>query len=88
MLRVPRGRPPEVSDDRLLAELLLQPDRAVYSGEIANHVDVGQESVRQRLRTLEDDGLVQIDELESHNIYRLTPEGYEHVSSVVRAALS
>jgi predicted ArsR family transcriptional regulator len=83
-----RGRKPTVSDDRLLLEILLQPDRAVYSGEVADNVDIGQEAVRKRFRSLEEDGLVEVTELESHNIYRITEDGYEQLAKSLRDTIS
>lgn len=82
-----RGRNPSVSRDRVLAELLLHPDSAVFSDSIAENVPVGRERVRQILRELEDDGYVDIEEISGSNVYRLTESGYERVAKTIRSEI-
>jgi DNA-binding IscR family transcriptional regulator len=83
-----RGQPPKVTENRILLEILLQPDRAVFSGEIADNVDVSRERVRQLLRGLSDNGLVEITDAGNQNVYRLTDDGYAQLADVLRAKIS
>jgi DNA-binding IscR family transcriptional regulator len=83
-----RGQPPKVTENRILLEILLQPDRAVFSGEIADNVDVSRERVRQLLRGLSDNGLVEITDAGNQNVYRLTDDGYAQLADVLRTKIS
>lgn len=83
-----RGRPSKITDTRLLIELLLYPDRGVFTSEIAKSVDVSPQTVRERMRSLEDDGLVDIQDLDAGSLYRLTDDGVEHISTVLRDEFS
>jgi Mn-dependent DtxR family transcriptional regulator len=79
-----RGRNPSVTSDRLLVELLLHRDRAAFSSEIADRVPVGQERVRQILKELSEQGLVRVDNVSGTNVYRLTDDGFDEVSTLLR----
>ena len=82
-----RGRPAKVSDDRFLIELLVRPDRAVFTSEIAKDLPVEAQTVRERMRGLEEDGLVEVQELDGGNLYRLTDSGIEHISTLLRSEI-
>lgn len=82
-----RGRTPAVTRERILLEILLEPDRAVFPSEIAANVDVGAERVRQLCRDLSDDGLISVEQLPNGNIYRLTDAGLERLAPLLREAV-
>jgi len=83
-----RGRKASASDERILLELLLQPDRAVFTAEIADQLPIDKERVRQKMEEFsEEEGWVHIDEVSGRNLYRMTSRGNEHLSSVLRNAI-
>jgi len=79
-----RGRPQAVSDERLLIELLIYPDRGVFTSELADHLDVSNQTIRDRMRELEDRGHVEISELDAGNLYRLNSDGMAYVRQLLR----
>jgi predicted transcriptional regulator len=79
-----RGRPRAVSDDRVLIELLLYHDRAVFTSEVADVCNVTPQTIRERMSDLADDGYVDITELDSGNLYRLTENGYDYLRELLR----
>lgn len=82
---MPRGRPQSVDDDRLLIELLIHPDRAVFTPEIATAVDVTNQTIRERMDQLESEGLVEIQELSGNNLYRLSEDGMAYLRELLRS---
>jgi len=76
-----------VTRKRILLEILLEPDRAVFPSEIAANVDVGTERVRQLCRDLADDGLISVEQLPNGNIYRLTDSGLARLAPQLRDAV-
>jgi len=79
-----RGRPSKVSDERLLIELLLHPDRAVFTSQISDKLPVSSQTVRDRMDTLAEQSWVEIEELDGGNLYRLTDDGLCHVATLLR----
>jgi len=79
-----RGRDPSVSRTRVLVELLLHPDRAIYTGEVAEQLLVGTERTRQLLGDLEADGLIAITDVRGRNVHRLTDDGLDNLRSELR----
>jgi len=83
-----RGRDPSVSQTRVLLELLLHPDRAVYTGEVAEYLPVGTERTRQLLAELAADGLIDITDVRGRNVHRLTDAGLNHLRSELRDTIT
>jgi predicted ArsR family transcriptional regulator len=83
-----RGRPPTISDDRLLIELLLHSDRRVFSGELAAEVPVSNQTVRDRMAELETEGYINIDRLDGGNLYSLSDDGIERLRDLLREEIN
>lgn len=79
-----RGRKASVSNERLLLEILLNRDRAVFAVEIASNVPVSKERVRQMLAELEEGGYVEKNKISGRNLYRLTDAGFRFLSTELR----
>jgi len=79
-----RGRPEIVSDERLLIELLIYPDRGVFTSELADQLNVSNQTIRDRMRDLKDQGYVEISELDAGNLYRLNADGMAYVRKLLR----
>jgi len=79
-----RGRPSKVSDERLLIELLVHPDRAVFTSQISDELPVSSQTVRDRMNSLANESLVEIEELDGGNLYRLTDQGLCHIATLLR----
>lgn len=82
-----RGRNPSVTDSRLLLELLLARDRAVFVAELADQVPLTQERVRQLMTDLESRGLVEQNMVSNRNLYRLSDAGLDLLAEDLRDAL-
>ena len=80
-----RGRKSSVSEDRVLLEILLNRDRAVFASEIADELPVGKERVRQILSTAVAEDRVQKESVSGRNLYRLTEEGFNQLSATLRS---
>lgn len=80
-----RGRPRSVSDERLLVELLIHPDRAVFTTELADIIDVENQTIRDRMKNLEQEGYVKIDDVSGVKLYRLTEEGMTYLRELLRS---
>jgi len=52
------GRSKRVEDTEILREIASHPDPVVTAPELADRLDYSADGIRNRLRTLEDDGLV------------------------------
>ena len=79
-----RGRNASTSETRVLLEILLGRDRAVFLAEIADELPVGKERVRQLLSSLVEDGKVDKNQISGRNLYRLTDKGFEELSAELR----
>ena len=79
-----RGRNASASETRVLLEILLGRDRAVFGVEIAEQLPVGKERSRQLLSELESKGYVEKSKISGRNLYRLTDSGYEHLAEELR----
>ena len=60
-----------------IVELLRTGPRSV--GEIADSLDIRQPQVSKHLRVLGDSGIVAVEAIARHRIYRLEPEPFEHI---------
>jgi len=80
-----RGRKSTVSEDRVLLEILLNRDRAVFASEIADNLPVGKERVRQILSTAVTENRVQKESVSGRNLYRLTDEGFTRLAATLRS---
>ena len=79
-----RGRTPAVSDERLLIEILLHQDQMVMAGEIAEAVDVTNQTIRERMVDLEGQDRVEPEQVSNRNLYRLTEDGQDYLTSILR----
>jgi predicted transcriptional regulator len=79
----------QVSDTRLLFEILISEDRSVLAAEIQSNVSLGTvQAVRDRLNKLATDtDYVEIKTVSSRNMYRLTGAGRQKVAEAVRDSL-
>ncbi len=79
----------QVSDTRLLFEILISEDRSVLAAEIQSNVALGTvQAVRDRLNTLASETeYVEIKTVSSRNMYRLTAAGRQRVAVAVRENL-
>lgn len=80
-----RGRPGSIGDDRLLIELLIHTDRAVFTSELADELDVTNQTIRERMESLSDEEKVVIDEIGSGNLYRLSGDGKAYLRELLRS---
>jgi len=80
-----RGRPESIGDDRLLIELLIHTDRAVFTSELADELDVTNQTVRDRMESLSDEGKVVIEDIGSGNLYRLSGDGTAYLRNLLRS---
>jgi predicted ArsR family transcriptional regulator len=80
-----RGRPESIGDDRLLIELLIHTDRAVFTSELADELDVTNQTIRERMESLSDAEKVIIDEVGSGNLYRLSEDGNAYLRELLRS---
>jgi len=80
-----RGRPQSVSDDRLLIELLIHPDRGVFTSELADELGVVNQTIRDRMKDLQNDGLICTTELKGGNLYRLSEDGNDYLKDLLRS---
>lgn len=79
-----RGRKSSVSENRVLLEILLNRDRAVFASEIAEELPVGKERVRQILKTAVAEDRVQKESVSGRNLYRLSDNGFDHLAAALR----
>lgn len=79
----------QVSDTRLLFEILISEDRSVLAAEIQSNVALGTvQAVRDRLNTLASETeFVELKTVSSRNMYRLTATGRQQVAAAVRENL-
>jgi predicted ArsR family transcriptional regulator len=80
-----RGRKSSVSENRVLLEILLNRDRAVFASEIAEEVPVGKERVRQILKTAVAEDRVEKESVSGRNLYRLSDDGFETLATALRS---
>jgi predicted transcriptional regulator len=81
------GPKPKVSDDRLLLELLVSENRAVFAGQVQENVNLDTiQGVRDRLNDLcNDTPYVVKKEVSGRNLYSLTDEGRDHIVKQLRS---
>ena len=82
-----RGRDPKTSRLRVLLEVALVRDRAAFASEIADHVEIGTQRVRDICRELEERGDLEIAEVSGRKIYRLTDQGLTRLAAETRARI-
>ncbi|NHN65329.1 winged helix-turn-helix transcriptional regulator [Haloarcula sp. JP-Z28] len=77
---MPGGRRPETDDIEILRGIALYPGPGVASTELADILEMTQQGVTPRLRSLADDGLVEYRTIGGTNVYRLTLRGEIYVA--------
>ena len=82
-----RGESTEVSNDRILLEILINPGPGLYASEVAERIDITRVAVDARLKELEDEGLVNRKEASNRNLWWLTPRGGEQVWDAAHEAV-
>ena len=83
-----RGPKRKVSDSRLLFEVLVGDQGAVFAAQIAEQVDLKTtQGVRDRLNELADGPYLDLEKVADRNLYRLTDAGRSEVLSEVRSRL-
>ena len=83
------GPKKQVSDIRLLFEIMASEERSVLAAEIQSNVPLGTvQAVRDRLNELaEESGYLTIKSVSNRNLYRLSDAGKEKVTAEVRKKL-
>jgi predicted ArsR family transcriptional regulator len=84
---MPRGRNPEASNERVLLELLIHDDRAVFTAEIAEQLPIDTPRVRQIMAKLVDEGYAEKKTISNRNLYSLTDTGRSHMADHLREML-
>jgi predicted ArsR family transcriptional regulator len=82
-----RGRKPVVSDNRLLLEVFIAAT-PVFVSDVREHVPIGTEAVRQRLRKLEEEDLIEVQRSNDVSIYRVSESGLSQLTEHLRAEIS
>lgn len=83
-----RGRKRALTENRLLLEILLHDRAQAPTGDILDHVDVSDQTVRNRAQALADEGKIEIITAAGSNFYRLKEPGYAQLASELRDATS
>jgi predicted transcriptional regulator len=75
----------QVSNERLLLELLVSGENSVFASEIEPQVNIELQQVRDRLNELVDETpYVSRKKASGRNLYSLTDEGREHILTELR----
>lgn len=77
----------QVSDARLLVELHLCGDNAVFASEIAESLEITTQRTRDRLNELADGPHVNLRKASGRNLYSLTEAGVDKVADVMRSGV-
>lgn len=83
-----RGPKEEVSNERILLEVFIHPDPAIFASEIEPELPITRQRINDRLDGLEDEGLVYSKHASGRRIWWMTQEGREFVADVAREAVS
>lgn len=76
-----------VSDERILLEFLLSSDNAFFTSEFEGPIPLTRQQIQNRLRDMEEKGLVASKKASNRNIWWITDEGVKRVSRAARDAL-
>lgn len=78
----------KVSDLRLLFEVQVADQGAVFAGQVTDLVDLKTtQGVRDRLNELAEGPFLDVESVGNRNLYRLTDEGRSHLYSEIRRSL-
>lgn len=77
----------KVTDERLLLEILINPDPAVFASEIVPHVPYTRQQVSNRLSELEDVDLVYSKRASGRRLWWLTRDGRQGIEKAARRAV-
>lgn len=83
-----RGPEERVSKERLLLEVFVHPDPALFASEIEPEVPITRQRINERLDKLEDEGLVYSKHASGRRIWWMTQSGREFVAEAAREAIS
>jgi len=56
----------------------------VFTSQISDELPVSSQTVRDRMNSLANESLVEIEELDGGNLYRLTDQGLCHIATLLR----
>jgi Mn-dependent DtxR family transcriptional regulator len=79
-----RGRDKKAGDERYLIELLIHPNRGVFTSELAESLNVSDQTVRNRMRELAEKDYVKVEDLDAGNLYQLDDDGLEYLRDLLR----
>ncbi len=83
-----RGPEPDISDERLLFEIMLVRGPAAFASEIEEQVPLSRQRISKRLGQLEDAGLVVSKKAAGRRLWWVTDAGKKQASDTVRERLS
>lgn len=83
-----RGRKRALTENRLLLEILLHDRAQAPTADILKHVDVTDQTVRNRAQDLEEQNKIEIITAGGSNFYRLKEPGYVQLAAELRDATS
>ena len=73
-----------VTDDRILIEFIIRQDPAFFPREFQDQFDLTTQQLRNRLKMLEAEGLVESKKVSNRLLYWITDEGYKQAATAVR----
>ena len=83
-----RGPEPDISDERLLLEMMLARGPAVFASEIEEEIPLSRQRISNRLGNLEEVGLVVSKKAAGRRLWWVTDSGKQKASTYMREELS
>lgn len=77
----------QVTDERLMLEIVINPDPAVFASEIEENVPISRQRVTGRLDDLEEKQFVYSKRASGRRLWWLTQKGRERVEERAREAI-
>lgn len=82
-----RGPEPDISDERLIFEIILTRGPAAFASEIEENIELSRQRITKRLSGLEDDGLVVSKKASGRRLWWVTDSGKKKASDAIREKL-
>ncbi len=79
-----RGPEPNISDERLLIEVLLTPGPAAFASEIEEQVPLSRQRISKRLGDLEDGGFLVSKKASGRRLWWVTESGKSEATGKIR----
>lgn len=76
------GRPPDVSDMEILEAIYSHADPVLSTKEVSEQVEIGEQGTYQRLKVLEEEGLIESKRIGRAIAWWLTIEGKKTMKEV------